>query len=1259
MAVSCNPIDTPPTPGPVNPQDTTSPVNPVDTLAPVDPVGPVTPTTIIDTTYAIGTSGATLTLILTSACEWSATVADTSAAWCTVSPQYGQKGSATITVAIEANKTYEERSATILIKAGDSEGKIVVVQECRKGFEINLQDYVMPPLGGHIDIDLQTNMEYSCRIEGGDWVAKTDSVATKGLTACRHGFEVARNTTGAERSCNIVFEGEGISKTLKVLQHPAYVTLSTGSITFGKEASSEQVAITSNVPFEVVLPSENWLWKEGEIVAEEGKEKTSRLTFNAVENPFPYGREAQVVFRNADYQICDTLLVSQGFETYFSVSEKQFSFGPEGGEAKVTVATNLEYTCTLPEEAGWIKAEKSGGEYIFIIEKNTSKEGRKASISFIGGSFTEIVELGQDGVCLEASLHEARFGINGGETEVKLAHNIPYEVVMPSVDWICKTTASADQYLFTVAANSDSKVRECTVVFLSESFGVSDTLKVFQERSVAFDIPQKQFVVSEEGGKVAVTVNSNIEYEYALEGAPDWICEESPLVFSVAANPSPDKREATIRFTSEAEGISETVTISQKQKSVFTLKVTPASVPVFAVEGGTAEFVITADVPYIIEMPAVQWVSRTDGSQDGKLSIKVEANTGEKRECSIVVSSADYGLSETINISQSQKDRLSISPVQFDLGPEGGEIAIDVDANISYTATPRASWIAGIGAKSTSARKVFSVGLNTTTSARESSISFEGNGLSASAVVNQAAPVLSLSKNKVEMTAEGGSIDIDIESNIGYSCSSEKSWLGFTENSGKLRLTVAENTTGAKRSCTFTVKNADFSIVRTVEVVQEQNNVLEVSKTSYEFGSEGGTFTPTVNANIDYTVNVPVSWITRDGSKFTVAANEETSPRSATITYSGSGLSRTIEVSQEAYVEPEPEPLDGRVSKLQTHTEGNGVNVVIMGDAFTEAQNTDGTYEKMMKRAMEAFFNVEPYTTFRNLFDVYMVNVVSESSDYGSDVSKRKLKTVFGTGTSVSGDDAMCKRYALHAVKPDRDDWQTVRWESDNLVNTEVALGNTLVIVIMNKKQYSGTCYMGVYWVNDPQLTFTQGNSVAYFGLGREGQDDDFEALLQHEACGHGFGYLGDEYCYSDTGTVPQDEIDDTKYWQDNFYAMLNIDFTSDPAEVKWNHFLADERYDGDGLGVFEGAGGYYEYGVYRPTDNSIMRDNVGGFNAPSREVIYKRLHKLAYGKTWTYDYEEFVAYDAVNRKTATKVMRNPQPKPHTGRSVITVCGVE
>ena len=158
-----------------------------------------------------------------------------------------------------------------------------------------------------------------------------------------------------------------------------------------------------------------------------------------------------------------------------------------------------------------------------------------------------------------------------------------------------------------------------------------------------------------------------------------------------------------------------------------------------------------------------------------------------------------------------------------------------------------------------------------------------------------------------------------------------------------------------------------------------------------------------------------------------------------------------------------------------------------------------------------------------------------------------------------------------------------------------------------------------------------QGLSISYFPIGVDNQA--LTQVLSHEACGHGFAKLADEYSYYEYGKVPYSEISSTMMLQE-FGWYRNVDFINDPQEILWSHFLADTRYQYDGLGAFEGGMTYWT-GVWRPTDNSIMRHNTDGFNAPSRERIYYRINKLAYGTSWQYDYEEFVKFDAVSRKSA------------------------
>lgn len=309
------------------------------------------------------------------------------------------------------------------------------------------------------------------------------------------------------------------------------------------------------------------------------------------------------------------------------------------------------------------------------------------------------------------------------------------------------------------------------------------------------------------------------------------------------------------------------------------------------------------------------------------------------------------------------------------------------------------------------------------------------------------------------------------------------------------------------------------------------------------------------------------------------------------------------------YYESTDYSQDGKVTTLQTAKQGRGIDIVLMGDAYSDRLIADGTYEADMKYLYNNLFTEEPYKSFKDYFNVYYVNVVSKNDIYASN-SSTKLEGYFGEGTHVGGKDATVFSYAQNAITADQMD-------------------EALLIVVMNSNAYAGTCYM---YYPTSGTDYGSGVSVSYFPKGSE--DATFAQLLHHEACGHGFAKLADEYAYAENGTIPSDEVLKVQDQQTRMGWLKNIDFTSDPYSVRWSTFLSDSRYANEGLGVFEGGFTYWS-GVWRPTINSIMHHNTGGFNAPSREAIYYRIHKLAYGAEWQYDYEKFVEWDARNRAAA------------------------
>ncbi|MFI3315172.1 MAG: M64 family metallopeptidase, partial [Rikenellaceae bacterium] len=232
-------------------------------------------------------------------------------------------------------------------------------------------------------------------------------------------------------------------------------------------------------------------------------------------------------------------------------------------------------------------------------------------------------------------------------------------------------------------------------------------------------------------------------------------------------------------------------------------------------------------------------------------------------------------------------------------------------------------------------------------------------------------------------------------------------------------------------------------------------------------------------------------------------------------------------------------------------------------------------------------------------FNVYAVKAISKNEGVNG-VSETIFSAEFTGGTAISGDNTKVFTYALK-------------------VPSISSTSNLTVIAVLNSSNYAGTCSM-----------YSSGASVAYCPIVNN-NDEAFRQVIIHEAGGHGFGKLMDEYASDNSGTITSSRIS-TFNWEVSLGWGANTDITNDASQIRWAHFLEDSRYSGL-VGIYEGAL-TYEYGAYRPTDVSIMRYNTGGYNAPSREEIYRRI-MIQSGEE--YDFEEFVAYDAINLSVSSQ----------------------
>ncbi|MFJ6378390.1 M64 family metallopeptidase [Kitasatospora sp. NPDC092039] len=292
------------------------------------------------------------------------------------------------------------------------------------------------------------------------------------------------------------------------------------------------------------------------------------------------------------------------------------------------------------------------------------------------------------------------------------------------------------------------------------------------------------------------------------------------------------------------------------------------------------------------------------------------------------------------------------------------------------------------------------------------------------------------------------------------------------------------------------------------------------------------------------------------------------------------GISRAQAPAASPYLADRPQgvapvPGDGEVTALVRNGEpATKLDVVVVGDGYTaqeqEKFRTDATQK------WQELTSVEPYAAYRGLFNVWAVSAVSPESGVTGDPDQATVRhTALGSYFWCDGverllcvDEKAVESYAAKAPQAD------------------------LVLVVANTAKYGGAGY------NDVK------SPVGYEGIATVAGGNAKSGQIAVHEIGHSLGKLADEYVYEGQGTYHGDEP-----------AEANIStLTADRMRrqgAKWSRWLGQASPDGGTVGTYEG-GGYYPTGLYRPTENSIMRSLGREFNLPGREAMIAGFYRHA-----------------------------------------------
>ena len=241
----------------------------------------------------------------------------------------------------------------------------------------------------------------------------------------------------------------------------------------------------------------------------------------------------------------------------------------------------------------------------------------------------------------------------------------------------------------------------------------------------------------------------------------------------------------------------------------------------------------------------------------------------------------------------------------------------------------------------------------------------------------------------------------------------------------------------------------------------------------------------------------------------------------------------------------------------------NRLDLVFLGDGYAASELSK--YAQDVNAALSGFFNIEPYRSYSDFINVHRVDVVSSQS--GVDHPER----------GIYRNTALDSTYYCSGI-------QRLICANTTKANNAAAAAlpanaRDQVIVLVNDSEYGGS-----------------GGAISVISTHSATVD-----LALHEV-GHSFGWLADEY------TTNPELCNLSEPGEANSTTVLNRSTT------KWAHWIAAStplptptNY-GSIPGLYVGSR-YCASGMYRPTNDSMMRSLGRPFDAINEEALIKRYY--------------------------------------------------
>ena len=562
----------------------------------------------------------------------------------------------TLHFAVQPNDTYDMREARfVFIDETESlSDTLTIRQYAADEILVPSDPIICEPESGTFSFDVSANISYDVTTD----VSWLKQVVGRGMEQSTLHFSVEENTGSAMREGNIILSGNGVERTVKVMQkgkeEAPYLIVSQEHFNILPEGGTVRFTVKANVPYRVNTDAD-WM-----VQAVSGS--SDEIVFTVSANESTSSREATITVTSEDGSLVRTVqVVQKGEAVYLDVSPSFLSLTSSSQTISLQVETNTRYR--LSSDASWLVCDMTGlGNWSnpsFTVSANELTSSREATITVTSedGSLVRIAQVAQKGEAVYLDVSPSFLSLTSSSQTISLQveTNTRYRLSSDASWLVCDMTGLGNwsNPSFTVSANESTSSREATITVTSEDGSLVRTVQVVQKgEAVYLDVsPSSLSPLTSNSQTISLQVETNTRYRLSSDAS--WlVCDMTGLgnwsnpSFTVSANESTSSREATITVTSEDGSLVRTVQVVQKGEAVY-LDVSPSNISATA-EGGKFTFTVNSNTQYTFTCSDNSWIS-----VDGNL-IVIGANTStSQRKGNVTVRAAE--LVRVIEITQAGK----------------------------------------------------------------------------------------------------------------------------------------------------------------------------------------------------------------------------------------------------------------------------------------------------------------------------------------------------------------------------------------------------------------------------------------------------------------------------------------------------------------------------------------------------------------------------------------------------------------------------